>query len=393
MARRVCVAQLADSGSTGLRTGCACRAGLQRRRAAAYCTGGFEIGEAQHGAGFCQIDGTMRTPGSVLRVRVGMPEQWNGKFLFEAVGGGVGVVVDLQQAMQRGYAAATTDTGHISTPEDFQFWLDPKLRADWIHRGVHTATVGSKALVQAYYARTPERSYLRGCSNGGRAAVMEAQRYPEDYDGIIAGAPAADPGLITLNWIWDTQVLAATPLSPDDWKLIGRTVRDRCDARDGVTDGIIQDDRRCELPRAQLACSSDGQKNCLSPAKLQALDKLWNKPVLSDGRRLPPEGHGYEDQLSTQIFYAGASQLTLLRAMASPEPAAGNEFELRTPEPPLPLSKTLPYLLFGIPPVLEIMGEAYARGLLLPDRNIDVHSFDVVKDLMKSTNARSGAGI
>jgi feruloyl esterase len=330
---------------------------------------------------YCAVEGTMVTSNNQLRFRLGLPKDWNGKFLYEAPGGGAGLLVDVRTGVKRHYAVATSDTGHVGFTGDFEFWVNKEQVTDWVHRGVHAATVGAKVLVEKYYARAPERSLLRGCSNGGRAGLMEAQRYPTDYDGIIAAAPAADAGLMTVNWIWDAQVLQATPLSPDDWRLVGRTVRAACDAKDGLMDGLIQDDRRCELPRDQLACTAARGTDCLDAPKLAALEKLWNKPVLSDGRRLPSEGRGYEDEAPAQSFYAGAPALDLWRMLVSSSSGpAGNNFGTHQMEPGPPLSFVLPWLVTGAPSAVAYTAQAYARGLLLPGRSVDVRTFDVVKD-------------
>ncbi|HET8881047.1 MAG TPA: tannase/feruloyl esterase family alpha/beta hydrolase, partial [Solimonas sp.] len=116
---------------------------------------------------FCQVEGTMALPGNRERFRLGLPEQWNGKFLFEATGGGAGVLVDVGLGARRGYATATTDTGHVGNPGEFDFWLDKSKRAGWIHDGVHIATVNAKTMVASYYRRAPAHNLLRGCSNGG----------------------------------------------------------------------------------------------------------------------------------------------------------------------------------------------------------------------------------
>lgn len=342
---------------------------------------------------YCAVEGTMLTSNNRLRFRLGLPVEWNGKFLYEAPGGGAGILVDVSTGVQRHYAVATSDTGHVGYTGNFDFWPNLEQRTDWIHRGVHTATVGAKALVQAYYGRPPAHSLLRGCSNGGRAGLMEAQKYPTDYDGIISAAPAADPGLATINWIWDAQVLLQTPLSPEDWRLVGRTVRAACDAKDGLKDGLIQDDRRCELPRAQLTCSSARKTGCLDTQKLAAVEKIWNKPVLSDGSRLPSEGRGYEDETPAQSFYAGASALDLWRMLAQGSAPTGNNFGTHQTEGAFPLKVMLPFLVTGAPSALEYTASAYARGQLLPDRKIDVRTFDVIKSgpqLSRELNAVTG---
>lgn len=148
-----------------------------------------------------------------------------------------------------------------------------------------------------------------------------------------------------------------------------------------MQDGLIQDDRRCKLPRGTLGCTAEKTWDCLDAAKLAAVERLWNKPILSNGRRLPAEGHGYEDEMPAQFFYAGASPAALLRLlMFSSKVEAGNNFELSAPAPGLPLTQVLPWLFVGAPSSVEELTESYSRGVLLPGRSVDVHTFDVAGD-------------
>lgn len=340
---------------------------------------------------YCDVEARMQTTNNVIRVRVGLPESWNGKFLFEATGGGAGLLVDVGPAVGRGYASVTTDTGHIGFVSDMSFWLNDEQRTDWIHRAVHTATIGAKAFVESYYSQAISASYLRGCSNGGRAGLMEAQRYPDDYDGIISGAPAANVGLIALNWIWNAQVLRKTPLSTRDWSLVGKAVLDECDQRDGLSDGIIQDDRRCELPLAQLRCTAENSKKCLSTEKLQAVQHIWHKPILADGSTMLLESRGYEHEFSSQLFYAGVSRMELLKLAVQSWNSPRGGFEVSAIEPSLPIGVVLPFFLKGVPSVLEQIANDFSKGILLPPtRRLDIGEFDVVKngpELAKQLNA------
>ena len=137
---------------------------------------------------YCRVDGHVATPGNTVNFRLGLPAAWNGKFLFEGVGGFGGTIGPLTTGLEKGYASASTDTGHQGATTDASWALNnPAKRIDYAYRGTHVTAVAAKALSQAYYGSAPRRAYFDGCSNGGRQALMEAQRYPEDFDGIIAG--------------------------------------------------------------------------------------------------------------------------------------------------------------------------------------------------------------
>ena len=136
----------------------------------------------------CRVDGHTESPGNTVNFRLGLPVRWNGKFYFQGVGGLAGTIGSLNTGLTRGYASASTDTGH--TTDDPTWGQDRAKEIDYGHRGTHVATVAAKALTAAAYGRPLQQAYFNGCSNGGRQALMEVQRYPEDFTGIIAGDPA-----------------------------------------------------------------------------------------------------------------------------------------------------------------------------------------------------------
>jgi feruloyl esterase len=164
----------------------------------------------------------------------------------------------------------------------------PEKVIDFGHRAVHEATSGAKLLVAAFYGRMPVRSYFGSCSDGGREALMEAQRYPEDYDGIISGAPAYDwthlfigHGL-TQKWLLNEShriPLAKLPA-------LESAVLEACDTLDGVKDGVIEDPRRCKIPRSAVACEGSETARCLTPSQFGTFQMLHDGPVLGSGKRL-----------------------------------------------------------------------------------------------------------
>ena len=134
----------------------------------------------------CRVRGVVNR---AIRFEVTLPDDWNGRMMFTAVGGGAGTIGDTTSLLARGFAMASTDTGH-EIEEGNAYLRQPEALLDYAYRGVHLATQASKRIIAQYYGREAERAYLQGCSNGGRAALLEAERFPADYDGIIAGAPA-----------------------------------------------------------------------------------------------------------------------------------------------------------------------------------------------------------
>jgi hypothetical protein len=207
---------------------------------------------------YCQVNGYVTTPEPVNTVnfRIGLPTTWNGKFYFEGVGGFGGTIGSLTAGLARNYASASTDTGHQGSSFDASWAFNNRAKEiDYGYRGTHVTAVAAKSLTHAYYGSPPQHAYLSGCSNGGRQGLMEAQRYPADFDGIIAGAPGISSA--TATRIWNYQTLLA------DWDhympasklpLLANAVLANCDAKDGLVDGIIDDPRRCTFDPAHLQC-------------------------------------------------------------------------------------------------------------------------------------------
>ena len=209
---------------------------------------------------FCRVAATL-TPSSDsnIKIEVWLPvDDWNGKF--EAVGNGglAGTITYdwLAAALREGYATASTDTGHAEANASFAIGHPEKIN-DFAYRAVHEMAVKSKAIIAALYGRPPRFSYFTGCSTGGRQGLMEAQRYPEDFDGIIAGAPANDQtDLSAWRIAVEAKVLQspASVVPPAKLVLLNRAVLAACDAIDGVTDGLLTDPRQCQFDPATLLC-------------------------------------------------------------------------------------------------------------------------------------------
>lgn len=241
----------------------------------------------------CRVTLTLRpTADSEIKAEVWLPTVgWNGRFLGVGVGGYAGVIneLELKTAVQRGYAAAATDTGHGT--EGTQIWArgHPEKVIDYGYRAIHLMTVAAKTVMARHYGVAAHHNYFSGCSNGGREALMEAVRYPADYDGIIAGAPAADiVGLFVASFGWNDQVQRRTPLTNSKLPAIGRAVLAQCDALDGASDGLVSAPEACHFEPAALRCKGKENDDCLTPAQVDALRAIYRGPASGNGQQLFP---------------------------------------------------------------------------------------------------------
>ncbi len=209
---------------------------------------------------FCRVAATVKpTADSDIKVEVWMPASgWNGKFEAVGNGGWAGTISypAMAQALARGYATTSTDTGH-STPGGSFALGHPEKLTDYAYRSEHEMTVKAKAVINAFYGNAPTRSYFNGCSTGGRQALTEASRFPDDFDGIIAGA-AANPKTHLDTWrIWmglETLKDPATRIPKEKYPAIHQSVLAACDALDGLKDGLISDPTSCHFDPQVMAC-------------------------------------------------------------------------------------------------------------------------------------------
>lgn len=223
---------------------------------------------------FCRIEG-------LLQERIGfelwLPRQevWNGRLLGAGVGGDAGVYnfPDLARAVTAGYAAATNDSGHKASETNWMMRREAVL--DYTHRAQHEMNVAARRLVQAYFGRGPHHAYFLGCSGGGRQALKNMQRYPGDYDGIIAGAPAPNMPVMSARHLWQALYQQRNPegaMSDANWQLVARSAVKACDADDGLADGVVGNPARCNFDPAVLQCRAGAaQSDCLSAAQLQTV--------------------------------------------------------------------------------------------------------------------------
>jgi feruloyl esterase len=231
----------------------------------------------------CRVAATIkRRTDSHINVEVWMPADWNGKFQGLGNGGWSGMIpyAALAAAVSRGYAAAATDTGHAGTDGSFALG-HPEQLVDFAFRAVHEMTVEAKAVVRTFYDRAPAHSYWAGCSSGGRQGLVEAQRFPGDYDGIIAGAPANAWTHLAVSTVWiahATLLDRAGYLGPAKLTLLYEAALKACDASDGANDGVIEDPTRCRFDPRTLECRGDETPTCLTPAQVAAARKIYGGP-------------------------------------------------------------------------------------------------------------------
>ncbi len=245
---------------------------------------------------FCKVTAVARpSADSDIKIEVWMPVSgWNGKFRGQGNGGFAGEIDygALAGAVDQGYASAATDTGHAADGTDAKWALGhPEKIIDFAYRAVHEMTAVGKATASAFYGEVPRHTYFSSCSNGGRQALMEAQRYPDDYDGIIAGAPANYWTHLVAAAVWDAQ---ATTLNPASYipsskvPAIASAVLAACDAEDGVTDGVLNDPRKCHFNPASMLCKSHDSNSCLTQPQITALKKLYEGAHDSKGHEIFP---------------------------------------------------------------------------------------------------------
>src|SRR5258705_9353298 len=274
------------------------------RRAGQVPAGGFHApggaGNSQNASrfsalpAFCRVAATIRpTADSDIKVEIWMPASgWNGKFEAVGNGGWAGTIgyPAMAQALARGYATTSTDTGH-STPGGSFALGHPEKLTDYAYRSEHEMTVKAKAVINTFYGNAPARSYFNGCSTGGRQALTEASRFPDDFDGIIAGA-AANPKTHLDTWrIWmglQTLKDPETRIPKEKYPAIHQAVLAACDGLDGLKDGLIQDPTSCHFDPQVMACKEGDGTSCLTPKQVQSVRTILGPAKTRTGEGIFP---------------------------------------------------------------------------------------------------------
>lgn len=242
---------------------------------------------------FCRVQGVLKpSADSHIEFEVWLPTGgWNGKYQGIGNGGFAGSIGygALAGPVANGYAASSTDTGHKGSATDGEWALGHYEKiVDFGYRAIHETAENSKEIIQAFYSDKIKHSYFSSCSNGGRQALLEAQRYPADYDGIIAGAPANYWTHHLSGFVWNAQALDAAYIPAAKLKAIEAAAVSACDRIDGVQDGVIDDPTKCHFDPAVLRCKGADSDNCLTDGQIATLKKIYAGPKTSKGEQIFP---------------------------------------------------------------------------------------------------------
>jgi len=369
---------LAAPAAANATTACAGDAVARLRIAHFTVTSAHETPASGPVPAHCDVVGDVVTDGegagpNSARLQVRLPEKWNGKLVFFGVGGLAGSLMpsantgDFVSALGRGYATAITDTGHVGKNPFDASWIleapgkpdDAKI-ADYFYRAPHQTTVAAKALAASFYgAPKVSRAYFDGCSFGGHMGLMEAMRYPDDYDGVIAGAPYMDNR--TQLWGYkNAKAFLKAHVPPETVAKVNAAVLAACDADDGARDGLIQNPAKCNFDPQSLVPGT------LTQAQADAF-KTFMRPVTDS------EGH---------TLYPGSPIADLV---ATDGPAGGFVGWVVTPKPATDPSAPEPW--GGSPPVLWAAAEGFTKYIDLHDPAFDMNNNWPEKDGVIADNA------
>ena len=247
---------------------------------------------AENQAGYCELNGYI-APSVGFGIRLPAKDDWNGRFIFRGCGGFCGAVwiERCSDAVERGYACIASDMGHKSTALDAKWaYNDRQAEIDFAFRATHVTAVAGKAITARYYGTASNYAYYQGCSTGGRQGMVAAQSFPEDFDGIIAGAPVINETGAGIQLVWNVQANLDKDGKPilkaDDLPMIHSAAVNHCDANDGREDGIIDDPRNCDFDPVSLICGRGNRDACLTPAQVEVVNKIYQGPVDDQGESL-----------------------------------------------------------------------------------------------------------
>jgi feruloyl esterase len=270
-------------------------------------TAGQGVGE------FCQVFGTLSPE---IAFEVSLPARWNGRFYMIGNGGHAGEslsdpgrIAQRNTALELGFAFAQTNTGHYASDEPGATFVlsNPQKAIDYAYRAVHLTALTAKEITAEYYGREVSYAYWNSCSNGGRQGMLEAQRYPEDFDGIVANAPWVNQTGFTLGAMWNQRALAEAPLTAGKMSLVADRVMAVCDATDGLADGLIDDPRACDFDPARdvPSCRAGADDaSCLTPAQADSVAKIY-AGVISNGEPYFPGFMPGSEAVTTGLFGGG----------------------------------------------------------------------------------------
>jgi feruloyl esterase len=353
---------------------------------------------------FCRV--TLKlTPSSDsdIRAEVWLPQSgWNHK-LQASGNGGLGGAIPypaMAASLKAGYAAVGTDTGHVGGNADFVAGHPEKL-VDFAYRAIHEMTVAAKALVTAHYDAAATRAYFNSCSTGGRQALIEAQRYPDDFDGIVAGDPSWDQMRLYAARVWLNTYVNRTPaavIPASKYPMIHAAVLATCDALDGVKDGVVEDPTKCAFDFGALTCSGEDRADCLTKDQVEtarAMTRPIRDPksgaVLHPGRYYPGAELGWGGVAGTSP--SGESHEGMRKIVFTP---AWDYHTINVPDDVERAVKADKGLLYGGDPDLSrfftrggklLMYHGWADPLVSPDTSLIM--FKRITDSVGSAAAKS----
>jgi feruloyl esterase len=276
----------------------------------------------------CRVSGVLKPE---IAFEVNLPMQWNGRMYMIGNGGHAGEGPDdpgrasqRAEALKLGFVMVSTNTGHDSRKEPGASFVlsNPQKAVDYAYRAVHLTAATAKDVAKQFYSRPVARAYWNSCSNGGRQGLIEAQRYPADFDGIVANAPWVDQTGFTIGAIWNERALSAAPVSPAKLTLVAEHVMAKCDKIDGLADGIIDDPRRCNFDPAKDVPSCPAGTDaatCLTPAQASALKKVYGGPTSNGKPFFPGFMYGSEAVVAGR---GGASASGWMNVIVAAQPGA-----------------------------------------------------------------------
>jgi feruloyl esterase len=299
----------------------------------------------------CRVTGLLAPE---IAFEVSLPAKWNGRFYMIGNGGHAGESLEAANrveqrnaALAAGFAFAQTNTGHDASKETGGSFVmsNPQKAIDYAYRAVHLTAQTAKAITKEYYGKAVSRAYWNSCSNGGRQGLIEAQRFPDDFDGIVAASPWVDQTGFTIGAIWNQKALSAAQVTPAKLALVGEKVMEKCDSLDGLKDGLIDDPRKCAFDPARdvpaCAAGADGAE-CLTAAQAAAIAKVYSGPV-SNGRPFFPGYMPGSEAVTTGLFGGGTGSgwlnvIVSTRPEAKPADfnLAENTMRYLVPRPPKP---------------------------------------------------------
>lgn len=260
--------------------------------------------------GYCEVSGHVE-PRVEFLLRL-PARRWNGKVIELGCGGPCGTLEHIQKCadpLQRGYACVVSDGGHKADVTDPMKWAreNPQKAIEYITRASHVTAMAAKRVVRQFYRRKAEKAYFMGCSAGGLQALWLAQKFPWEFDGILAGGPALSLSRIWLNWIWANRALTGADgksiLQQPDLEMLHQNVVARCDMNDGIKDGVIGDPRQCQFEPEELLCASENKGRCLNAQQVDAVAKIYDGPVTSTGKQIAAPIALRGSELTWSVFF------------------------------------------------------------------------------------------